>query len=306
MRRLKTIISFLAAAAIAGCAGLAPAQQDTVEVSYIVASLKCAFAKALLHEQQPGNTERLKGRIAAGTLTFKVVNKLTDEASAKISPAVLSYAGASIGPSFSSSLEETQTIETKINFRFLLEASNEQACHLPEGQLDRYGFSPWLTGIISQLDTSINVEPRGEVDSLEYKGDFGVLRTGGGKLDFQVIFVSGSAGVTASRDDVQTIYFKIAPEDKKENPKPGNLGKLDIGLGELVVRDSKHGKSQGVGESKARRQQPGREGAKKPAAKPAPPCRRPGGVGPLINVPDCEDTQNSGHRGVGPLMLPPK
>jgi hypothetical protein len=293
MRRLKTIISFLAAAAIAGCASLAPAQPDTVEVSYIVASLKCAFAKALLLEQQPGRTERLRGRIASGTLTLKVVKSLKNEGSGKISPAVLSYAGASIGPSFSSSLEETQTIETKINFRFLLEASNDQACHLPEGQLDRYGFSPWLAGIISQLDTSIKVEPRGQVDSLEYKGDFGVLRTGAGKIDFNVIFVSGSAGFTASRNDVQTIDFTIAPEDKVKNPRPGK----DPGDGPLL---------------KASQLQPDHQGAKKPqhqAAKPKPklPCRRPGGgVGPLINIPGCEDDQNNGHRGVGPLDIPPK
>jgi hypothetical protein len=199
-----------------------------VQVAPITASLKCAFATALLAERNPGRIERLRGRIASGTLTLKIVDDRKISAGAKPNgPFVLSAKPSlvSVIPSFGVSSEETDTVTTKIAFRYLLAATNDRACSLPEAQGDRYGFSVWLSSIIGGLDIPARVQPSGVIESIDYTADFAVVNAGNAGLDFDVIFFSGNVGLSQTRNDVQSIAFTIAPPSKKNPPpKPPGVG----------------------------------------------------------------------------------
>jgi hypothetical protein len=221
----------LLAGLLSGCGYQPPTQGQLVQVAPITASLKCAFATALLAEREPGRIERLKGRIASGTLTLKIVDDRKISAGAKPQgPFVLSAKPSlvSITPSFGLSSQETDTVTTVIAFRYRLAADNDRACSLPEAQGDRYHFSTWLASIIAGLDIPAGVQPTGVVESINYTGDFAVINTGNAGVDFDVIFFSTNLGLSQTRNDVQTIAFKIAPVSKT-NPPPRGGGVGGVG-----------------------------------------------------------------------------
>jgi hypothetical protein len=211
-----------------------PRESDVVAVPAIIGSLKCAFAEALKKESGEGQIERLKGRVAAGTLTLKVVDDTKISASIKgkaasNGPFVFSYMGGtgSILPSLGGSVQRTDTVKTTISFRYLMDAKDTSACNLiPQATRAKYGFSNWLAKTISGLDFNAKTEPVGQIDKLEYSADFAVISAGNGGLDFDVVFLGGSAGVDSTRNDLQSLAFSIAPPDKEKNPVPGgaNVG----------------------------------------------------------------------------------
>ncbi|MBX3520794.1 MAG: hypothetical protein KF835_12350 [Xanthobacteraceae bacterium] len=234
-RKSRVLLNLVAASGCvltAACAHLHIRDSNLVSVSTIIGSLKCAFAEALLLESKKGHVERLHGRVASGTLTLKIVDEDKVGASVKAKavatgPFVFSFAGgtASIIPSFSTSNTRTDTIETKISFRYLLSAQNDDACDLiPEAVRAKYGFSSWLASTIAGLDFNVGVQPRGQIDQLEYTGIFGVVATDSFGLDFDVVFLSGSISDTTTRNDVQTINFKIAPISKANPGLSNNNG----------------------------------------------------------------------------------
>lgn len=230
---MKKYAALLLSAAVTSCGGMGPAREsDVVAVPAIIGSLKCAFAEALRKEAGNGQIERLRGRVAAGTLTLKVVDdtKISGSIKGKAAsngPFVFSYMGGtgSILPSLGGSVQRTDTVKTTISFRYLLDAKNTAACDLiPEATRAKYGFSNWLAKTISGLDFNVKVEPVGQIDKLEYSADFAVISAGNGGLDFDVVFLSGSVGADATRNDVQSLSFTIAPIDKKTNPAPSGGG----------------------------------------------------------------------------------
>jgi hypothetical protein len=234
MRPLAVAIALLTAVGVAGCGFLPMATSpDLIPIAPITASLKCAFAKALLEERAPGHMERLRGRVVAGTLELKVVDDRQLGASVKnAGPFILALTTPlSISPSFSSSYHAVNTIDTKINFRILLEANNLNACQLPGAEADTLGFSSWLAKVIAGLDFNPSAQPRGVVESIYYEGDFAVTRQGSGGLDLNILTISPSLSASASRNDVQNISFTIAPISK-DNPAPGKgrgtLGELKV------------------------------------------------------------------------------
>lgn len=234
----KRFICFACIALISGCGASleTTSSSEEVKVSSILVALKCAFAEALVNEHRNGTPERLRGRVAAGKLTLNIVASSSNQVSAAATnapdgPFVFSYRGGtgSILPSFSRSRETTNTVKTVIDFRYLLEAKDTQACSLQSDQArNSYGFSKWLASTISGLDIAAPLEPRGQVDKIEYSADFAVKSESANKVDFSVIFLSASAGTVQSRNDVQSLTFTIAPADPKTNPRPGDGG---VGLG---------------------------------------------------------------------------
>ncbi|WP_165053250.1 hypothetical protein [Methylocystis sp. MJC1] len=131
---------------LAGCAGVSPApESELVAVPSIIGSLKCAFAKALVSEREPGRIERLKDRIAKVTLDLKVVDDqktsfgLKGKATAG-GPFVFALGSgvASISPSFSTSVQITDTIDTTITLHYLLKADNAKRLF---GKSAREGFA---------------------------------------------------------------------------------------------------------------------------------------------------------------------
>jgi len=211
------------AVGVSGC-GLLPlaTSPDLVPIAPITASLKCAFATALLAEREPGHIERLSGRVVAGTLELQVVDDRQFGVSIKDGgPFILALTTPiSISPTFSSSYHAVNTITTKINFRLLLKADNLNACRLPGAGADAFGFSNWLAGVIAGLDFNPRTQPTGVVESIDYEGDFAVTRGGSGGLDLNILTISPSLTASASRNDVQNIKFTIAPVSK-DNPAPG-------------------------------------------------------------------------------------
>jgi hypothetical protein len=131
---------------------------------------------------------------------------------------------------FPGSVEQSNTIDTQINFRYLLEATDTRACDLvsPYTQA-QYGFSDWLSSAISGLDYSARVSPPGQIDKVTYSGAFGVTTSGSAGANFNVIFLSANASDAASRNDIQSINFTIAPVNKKTNPAPTPHGGDGIG-----------------------------------------------------------------------------
>jgi len=227
---MKKFLVFALSTALSSCGGMAPPREsDVVAVPAIIGSLKCAFAEALRREAVEGQLERLKGRVAAGTLTLKVVDDTKISASIKgkaasNGPFVFSYMGGtgSILPSLGGSVQRTDTVKTTISFRYLLDAKDTSACNLiPEATRAKYGFSNWLAKTIAGLDFNARTEPVGQIDKLEYSADFAVINAGNGGLDFDVIFLGGSVGVDSTRNDLQSLSFTIAPPDKEKNPVPG-------------------------------------------------------------------------------------
>lgn len=220
---------------IASC-GMTEPDSDTdnlVSVSSIIGSMKCAFAEALIKEAAGESRDRLKGRVVAGTLTLNVVSGRTSSVSAGAKagsealpgPFVFNYRGAqgSILPSFSRSVERSNTAKTEIKFRYLLQAKNTDACGgVPKEMRDGYGFSKWISETVSGLDIASEHEPRGVVEEIKYTAEFGVKKTGSHKAQFDIIFLSAGGEATQTRNDVQSLTFTIAPENAKTNPRPGD------------------------------------------------------------------------------------
>ncbi len=209
--------------------GHAPTRMDSelVHVSDILGALKCAFATALVKENQSGNIPSLAEQVAYGTLTLNVVYKRSAEFGIKGKaveggPFVFSYLGGtgSILPSFSASSEETNTIKTDINFRYYLSATDSEVCGNVDAKTQaRYGFTEWLASIISGLDKNAYQYPLGSTDSVVYDAQFGVLKKGKAGVDFDVVFLSGNLGRASERNDVQSIKFTIATPTT-EQPAP--------------------------------------------------------------------------------------
>lgn len=228
----KRFICCACIALVSGCGSSfdTTSSSEEVKVSSILVALKCAFAEALVNEHSSGTPERLRGRVAAGKLTLNIVASSSKQVSAAATntpdgPFVFSYRGGtgSILPSFSRSRETTNTVKTVIDFRYFLEAKNTQACSLQSNQArNSYGFSRWLASTISGLDIAAPLEPRGQVDQIEYSADFAVKSESSNKIDFSVIFLSASAGSIQSRSDVQSLTFTIAPANPKTNPIPSD------------------------------------------------------------------------------------
>ncbi|RNJ43607.1 hypothetical protein B5V01_18070 [Mesorhizobium erdmanii] len=82
-----------------------------------------------------------------------------------------------------------------------------------------YGFSTWLAGIIEGLDKNADADPQGQPDDIKYSSDFAVVKDNKLGVDFNVVFLSGSASAENNRNDVQSIKFTIAPQSK-DNPPP--------------------------------------------------------------------------------------
>lgn len=212
-----------------GCSNRLLTSDQLVPIAPITASLKCAFAKALLLEAQPGQIQRLKGRVVSGTLMLQIADdtKLGGSLGLSGGPFILTKS-ASIGVSLSASNEENDTVTTKIAFRYLLNATNAQACQLPQAKGDVYGFSSWLGQVIAGLNIPASVQPNGVIDSINYTGNFAVTKVEGGGINFNVVFVTGSVNDTTTRNDVQNLTFTIAPVSKT-NPAPVLGGGDNIG-----------------------------------------------------------------------------
>jgi hypothetical protein len=241
MRLLALAITLATGVSVSAC-GFFPmaTSPDLVPIAPISASLKCAFAKALFVEQEPGHVERLRGRVVAGTLTLKVVDDRQLSASTKTSaPYILALTTPiSISPSFSLGYHAVNTITTKINFRFLLKADNLNACRLPGGATDAFGFAKWLATVIAGLDLNpTRTQPTAVVESIEYDGDFAVTRSGGGGLDLSILTISPTLSASESRNDVQNITFTIAPVGPK-TPAPGgeNVGPFRARAPKIIIQ----------------------------------------------------------------------
>lgn len=213
------------------CAGRPESTDQVAQVPIIFAALKCAFAQALIEEDRKVRKDgfeysRLKGRVAVGTLTLKIIHTANANVGAKAVATPGSIAGpfvfalgagtASVIPSVSRTVKKTDTITTTIPFRFLLEAQNDDVCKtLSQSQRAKIGLSDWLANLILGLNTNVGYEPRGMVDKIVFSQDFGVVETTQGGVDFNFVFLSASAGKSSERNDVQTLEFTIAPPESK-------------------------------------------------------------------------------------------
>jgi hypothetical protein len=226
----------LGASSLAGCAHQAvPRHTDQlVAVPVVIGALKCAFAEALVRETETGQIQRLRGRVASGVLTLKIVDENKVGAGVEgqsAGPFILSFQGAtgSILPSLSGSVTRTDTISTDIYFRYLLDGHDTRACDIiPKEQRDEYGFSRWLAKLVTGLDVHARVSPPGQVDKISYSSDFAVVRSGQSDVDFNIVFLSASASAAWTRNDVQSLKFTIAPKSK-ENPPPVPGGGSGVG-----------------------------------------------------------------------------
>jgi len=216
------------AASLTAC-GHAPTRMDSelVRVSSILGALKCAFATALVKENESGNVPSLAEQIAYGTLTLNVVYKRSADFGIKGKaveggPFVFSYLGqaGSILPRFSASSEETNTIKTEINFRYYLSATDNEVCGNVDAKTQaRYGFTEWLASIMSGLDKNAYQYPLGVADSVVYDAQFGVLKKNQTGVDFDVVFLAGNVDAASERNDIQSIKFTIAsPSDEQRAP----------------------------------------------------------------------------------------
>ena len=229
MRNLP--VSSALGVALAGCASLPDySGQELAAIAPISAALKCAFAKALQEEANPSGKRisRLKGRRVTGTFTFKLVVSHEGSASARGNSKILTYGSASFGPYLGFTQSANQTVTTKINFIIDLERADSSACDAyPESSRAKYGFQNWFKQVVTGLDLGANLQPVGRLSSLEYQADFGVKNVTNAGMDFDVVFVSGNLGYAATRDDVQSIAFKIAARGSGAGggagPGPGPL-----------------------------------------------------------------------------------
>lgn len=222
-------IPMIVGAALTGCASVPDYRgEELAAIAPISAALKCAFATALREEADPANgrISRLKGRRVVGTLTFKLVVNNEGTAGAKGNSKILTYGGAAFGPSFGFTQTANQTVTTKINFYIDLERADTSACDAyPDSVRARYGFDNWFRQVVTGLDLGANLQPVGRLSSLEYAADFGVKNVTKAGLDFDVVFLSGNLGYSATRDDVQSIGFKIVARGADGGGNgPGPLG----------------------------------------------------------------------------------
>ncbi|MDG4898601.1 hypothetical protein P9272_34345 [Mesorhizobium sp. WSM4976] len=225
---MRRLVNLALAVLLAGCATKPPTTAESlVQVPLILGALKCAFATALMKERNPDKVKVLEGQVAAGTLTLKIVYNRSKDFSLKGKaatggPFVFAYSGgtASILPNFSASAAETGTLTTTLPFRYYLYATNADVCNQVDAATQlKFGFSDWLAGIISGLQVNSPYSPLGQVDNVQYGADFGVTKTTKGGVDFDIVFLSGSANAASTRNDVQSISFTIGPPSKT-NPAP--------------------------------------------------------------------------------------
>ena len=131
--------------------------------------MKCAFATALVKENETGSVPSLRGQVAYGTLTLNVVYKRNADFSIKGKavaggPFVFSYLAqtGSILPSSSHSSAETNTIKTDINFRYYLDGIDKDVCGSVDSSTQaRYGFTEWLASVMGGMDENAYQYPRG-------------------------------------------------------------------------------------------------------------------------------------------------
>ena len=195
---LKLLMVTALPLSLAAC-GHATTRMDSelIRVSAILGALKCAFATALVKENESGNVPSLAEQIAYGTLTLNMVYKRSADFGIKGKaieggPFVFSYLGqtASILPRFSTSSEETNTIKTEINFRYYLAAMDKEVCGTVDAKTQaRYGFTEWLATVMSGLDKNAYQYPLGMTDSVVYDSQFGVVKKDAGGVDFDVVFL---------------------------------------------------------------------------------------------------------------------
>ncbi|MBL8583943.1 MAG: hypothetical protein JNL61_17180 [Rhizobiaceae bacterium] len=228
MQFRKGVFFVLLVAMLSGCG--TPARtvnavsaKHLVQVPAIIGSLKCAFAQALEKEAAKRARPRLTGKVADVTLNLQVVDTQEGAGEAKLGPSVLTLgAGGSITPFINGSVTQTNTVETVIKFRLRLlhEPQYPSACaNATKEARSEYGFERWLTTVVEGLEPNATFAPAGQLDSLQFKGSFGVLKKGSGGAQFDVVFVSGKVSGSAGRNDVQSIDFTIlAPTAKVPLP----------------------------------------------------------------------------------------
>jgi len=206
----------------------AVSEKNLVEVPAVIGALKCAFAVALDKEIRKKKRRRLSGKVADVTLSLQIVDTSELKGEAKV-PVILALgAGSSVTPYLNGSYARTNTVETIVKFRLRLvhESKYESACKItPQNVRDQFGFENWLGSVIEGLEPNAIYAPAGELDSIEFKGSFGVQKKVGTGAEFKVVFVSGKADYQAGRNDIQAINFKIAPPSKTVKlPDPGVQG----------------------------------------------------------------------------------
>jgi hypothetical protein len=228
---MKSAISAAAVALLlSGCATrqvtmAALSTNNLVEVPQVISALKCAFAQGLEQEKAKSKRHRLSGNVADVTLGLQVVDTSGMSADAKaIGPAILALgSGGSVTPNINGSYTVTNTVKTTIKFRLslTLDKGFPSACeHTPAKVRRAYGFEDWLSSVINGLEPNADFAPVGELDSIQFNGAFGVEKKAGAGADYNVVFVSGNAGATAGRNDVQTLDFTIEPaSDKVKRPR---------------------------------------------------------------------------------------
>ncbi|MBR0672902.1 hypothetical protein [Neoroseomonas soli] len=217
----------LVAAAISGCSSSTSNHADQLaRVPIIIAALKCAFATALMEERN-SPIARINGAVASGTLSLKIVHGDGESIGARAvasagGPFVFPYAGStgSILPSFSSGVQRTDTIQTSLDFRFLMVADDARVCdQLDESQRARLGLSEWLASVIRQANVNVGYDPPGQLDRIRFNQDFAVSNVTKGGLDFNFVFLNLTSSVSRERNDIQNLTFTIG-EETRDNPAP--------------------------------------------------------------------------------------
>lgn len=235
----RRLFCLAVSALVSGCASGPQNTTQPDQVATIFASLKCAFAKALVEERsldearrQDGKRPicRLRGRLATGTLTVKLEYAAAGEGQIKGAAgaggpfhlAALGAAPGSIIPSFSSGNKRTDAMTTKLPFQIVMEAKNAAVCERLENKPGATALSKWLANVIINLNAHVDYEPRGRINSIEMTQDFAVVKNDKAGADVNLVFISASLGSSRETKDNQNLTFTIAanPYAKGDECRP--------------------------------------------------------------------------------------
>lgn len=211
MRCLGKIAVGLSAFVIIMSSCAAPRPQSTpgstpvVPLSAVIGSLKCGLAKAIFKDVG-GRTGLLAG-VAKVELKVNVVEGRTLDGGIGVGIPVAT--AGTFTPSFSFKVDAKTTNNSTIKFNIDMSAANLAVCDAPYAVGHDSGFSGWIGDVVENLNNTVSGSPKVSMQSYEYDTDFTLVRTGGGKLGFEIKPVTGNLSYDASRTDVQHINIKI-------------------------------------------------------------------------------------------------
>ncbi|CAN0531999.1 unnamed protein product, partial [Ectocarpus sp. 12 AP-2014] len=198
---------------ITGCARsiTPPANSSSVPLYVVISQMKCEFARSL-SEIDPSKIRFEKWQIS-GKLVSKIITGTGGKASFGTPSLVPIGSGGTASGSFGISASATKsfTNTTTTTFSIDPQVKTSEVCdRSPLKSASSLGIYDWMISL-NLIETG---EPKIGISKLNYVLDFGVKYTADANATLLVVPVKIQAGVSASRNDVQTLSLElVAPKN---------------------------------------------------------------------------------------------